>query len=169
MSFKLLGVLAVVLGCGGFGFRMAACHRLEEKYIRQLLTVLDQMQCELEYRLTPLPELCGIACENCTGKLRALFTALSAELDRQIAPDAQCCMRSAVSDSELSRTLKELLLELGRGLGSFDLNGQLRGIEAVRRLAIEALQESVNDRDVRIRSYQTLGLCAGAALAILLL
>ena len=74
-----------------------------------------------------------------------------------------------MSDSELSRTLKELLLELGRGLGSFDLNGQLRGIEAVRRQAIEALQESVNDRDVRIRSYQTLGLCAGAALAILLL
>ena len=65
--------------------------------------------------------------------------------------------------------MKELLLELGRSLGNFDLNGQLRGIEAVRRQALEALQNSVKDRDQRIRSYQTLGLCAGAALAILLL
>ena len=169
MSFKLLGVLAVILGCGGFGFRMAACHRLEEKYIRELLTVLDQIQCELEYRLTPLPELCKIACGNCTGKLRDLFTALSVELDRQIAPDAQCCMSAAVSASELSRTVKGLLLELGRSLGNFDLSGQLRGIEAVRRQAQEALQNSVKNRDLRIRSYQTLGLCAGAALAILLL
>ena len=169
MSLKMIGVLAVILGCGGFGFRMAACHRLEEKYIRELLTVLDQIQCELEYRLTPLPELCRIACDNCSGKLHNLFDALCKELDRQIAPDAQCCMNAAVSVSELSRTVKCLLQELGRSLGCFDLNGQLRGIEAVRKQGIEALQVSVKDRDVRIRSYQTIGLCAGAALAILLL
>ena len=169
MSYKLLGICAVLVGCGGFGFRMAAYHRLEEKYIRQFLTVLDQIQCELEYRLTPLPELCTIACGCSTGKLRTLFSALSAELDRQIAQDAHCCMNAALSSAELSRTMKELLLELGRSLGNFDLNGQLRGIEAVRRQALEALQNSVKDRDQRIRSYQTLGLCAGAALAILLL
>ena len=78
-------------------------------------------------------------------------------------------MNAALSSAELSRTMKGLLLELGRSLGNFDLNGQLRGIEAVRRQALEALQNSVKDRDQRIRSYQTLGLCAGAALAILLL
>lgn len=169
MNLKLLGVLAVVIGCGGFGFRLAALHRAEEKHIRQLLTVLDQFQCELEYRLTPLPDLCRIACGICTGKLRSLFLTLAAELDQQISPDASCCMNASVSNSDLSRSMKRLLRELGRSLGCFDLSGQLRGIESVRSLAQEALQQSVKDRDVRIRSYQTLGLCAGAALAILLL
>ncbi len=169
MNLKILGICAVILGCGGFGFRMASCHRTDEKYIRQLLAVLDQIQCELEYRLTPLPELCRIASENCSGNLRKLFKNLCHELDRQIAPDAQCCMNAAVVNSELSRKMKALLRELGRSLGSFDLSGQIRGIDAVRRQAMDALQESVRNRDVRIRSYQTLGLCAGAALAILLL
>ena len=56
---------------------------------------------------------------------------------------------------------------MGSSLGRFDLDGQLLGLEAVRVYCQEQLSEMSKDRDVRLRSYQTLGLCAGAALAIL--
>ena len=169
MSLKLIGTFVVIIGCGGFGFRLAAAHRREEKDLRQLLTVLDQIQCELEYRLTPLPELCRLAGESSSGNIRNLFFDLCRELERQIAPDAQCCMNAAVSALEFSPVIKNLLRDLGRTLGRFDLPGQLRGIEAVRQEAVLALDKLTKNQDVRLRSYQTLGLCAGAALAILLL
>lgn len=169
MSIKLIGTVIVIIGCGGFGFRLAAAHRREEKDLRQLLTVLDLIQSELEYRLTPLPELCRLAGESSSGGIRKLFFRLCRELESQIAPDAMCCMNAAVAESELSPAIKNLFRGLGRTLGRFDLPGQLRGIEAVRQETVLALDKLTKNQDARLRSYQTLGLCAGAALAILLL
>ena len=58
---------------------------------------------------------------------------------------------------------------LGTTLGRFDLPGQLRGLEAAIRSAEEALRSIRDGAADRRRSYQTLGLCAGAAVAILFL
>jgi len=58
--------------------------------------------------------------------------------------------------------------ELGGNLGRFDIPGQLRGLENTRKECCDKLQMLTQNNDSRLRSYQTLGLCAGAALAILL-
>jgi hypothetical protein len=58
---------------------------------------------------------------------------------------------------------------LGTSLGRYDLQGQLNGIESVRIRCRSDLEELERNRDVRLRSYQRLGLCAGCALAILFL
>ena len=169
MSIKWIGTVRIMLGCGGFGFRMAAIHRQQERELRQLLSALELLGWELRYQLTPLPELCLQAAKSVPGSIGSLFRKLHGELQRQIAPDAGCCMNAAVAGSSLSTPTKRLLQNLGRSLGRFDLDGQLQGIEAVRQEAAQILDKLTKDRDVRLRSYQTLGLCAGAALAILLL
>lgn len=68
---------------------------------------------------------------------------------------------------ELPTQAQKIMRELGQTLGRFDLPGQLRGLESIRRTCRRELDELAKNRDVRLRSYQTLGLCAGAALAIL--
>ena len=98
MNLKWIGAAIVLLGCGGFGFYLAAQHRREEKNLRQLIAVMDYMECELEYRLTSLPELCRNASDVSTGMVRNLFLSLSRELDRQIAPDASCCMQAVLTE-----------------------------------------------------------------------
>ena len=60
-----------------------------------------------------------------------------------------------------------ILSELGESLGRFDLPGQLKGLEAVRRKCLMELEALGRNRTERLRCYQTLGLCAGAALVIL--
>lgn len=170
MNLKWIGAAIVLLGCGGFGFYLAAQHRREEKNMRQLIAVMDYMECELEYRLTSLPELCRNASDVSTGMVRNLFLSLSQELDRQIAPDASCCMQAVLAEvKNLSPQTAKIMIHLGKTLGRFDLPGQLRGLESVRRECVQALEQLTANRDMRIRSYQTLGLCAGAALAILFL
>ena len=49
----------------------------------------------------------------------------------------------------------------------FDLAGQLKSLKALQRACQDALVSLERDKDVRMRNYQTLGLCAGAALAII--
>ena len=63
--------------------------------------------------------------------------------------------------------VRELLNQFGQTLGCFDLKGQLLGIEEVRSQCAAALDQLALGREDRLRSYQTLGLCAGAALVIL--
>ena len=170
MTLKMIGAILIIVGCGGVGFSMAAAHRREEKALRQLISALDYMGCELQYHLTPLPQLCRNAAAESGGAVSRVFLCLATELESQIAPDASACMSAVLSKNQkLPQRAKKNLMALGSSLGRFDLHGQLSGLDAARQQCRRELDELTTDRDVRLRSYQTLGLCAGSALAILFL
>ena len=69
MTGKLFGALLVICGCGGMGFSIAAASKREEAALRQLIGALDFMECELQYHLTPLPELCRQAGRETKGTI----------------------------------------------------------------------------------------------------
>lgn len=165
---KLFGAFLVVVGCGGFGFFMAADHRREEKTLRQLISLLDLMECELQYRLTPLPELCRQAAFTSQGPLKKCFLFLAEELDNQISPDVEKCMHAAIQKvRDMPKLAKAAMELLGRSLGQFDMEGQVKGLTSVHSECVRTLENYTKNQDTRLLSYQTLGLCAGAAIAIL--
>lgn len=168
MSMKWLGA-ALIICCTGFvGFKISAAYRLEEENLRQLISALDYMVCELRYRQSALPVVChqiGTERNGCIGRL---FRQLAEELESAIAPDVQSCLAAAAAtNGAITGRVEKAVCIMGSTLGRFDLEGQLLGLESVRDYCREQLDEMSKDRDARLRSYQTLGLCAGAALAIL--
>ena len=168
MILKWIGAVLVICCCGGFGFRMAAGFRIEESALQALERVLMFMHNELQYRLTPLPVLCKMAAGQCDGALRKAFYSFSEELETQIAPDASLCMTAALSRyPHLPPATKELMRQFGSTAGQIDLQGQLSEIEHLQNLCKHNLRQMSVNRDTRLRNYQTLGLCAGAALIIL--
>ncbi len=168
MAIKWIGAICVLIACGGFGFQIAATQKKEVHTLRQLIRVLDFAECELQYRLTPLPDLCRNVANECSGPLKALFLRLTEELNDQISPNAATCMRASIAVTNgLPKQTQEVLILLGESLGRFDLSGQIRGIESVRKECNRRLDLLSENQDVRLRSYKTLGLCAGAALVIL--
>ena len=170
MNLHWIGAILIIAGCGGVGFGMALNYKREENTLRQLIRVMDMFCCELEYRMSPLPELFRKASNTATGQLSKLFACVAQELENQVAPDAAYCMASALRRSrDLPGKILFALTDLSRSLGQYDLDGQLQGIKAVQDSCSRQLNELESNRSQRIRSYQTLGLCAGAALAILFL
>lgn len=170
MSIKWLGVIFVVGSCAGVGFSAAMSYERQEKILYQLLHVLNYMACELQYRLLPLPELCRQASGECGGTVRSVLAALAEELERQIEPDVPSCMQRAIHTVPMpSRIIRRLFLMLGRSLGRFDLPGQIRGLEEVSAACERELKTLAQQKQNAIRSYRTLGICAGVALAIILL
>lgn len=168
MSYKIVGAICVITACGGFGFLLAAQHIQRIRLLRQLIAALDYMECELQYRSTALPELCLQTAQQSCGKIRTVFAALSEELEAQISPNVSLCMATALERCvELPAVIQDMYILLGRSLGKFDLHGQLKGLDETRRECRNCLQTLLYNKDTRIRSYQTLGLCAGAAIAIL--
>ena len=168
MILKVIGALLVIAGCGGFGFKLAACHLREERTLRQLVSSLDYMECELQYHLTPLPSLCRQTAAESAGVIRQVFLFLAIELEDQISPDVDRCMTAALSKTaDIPRLTGSALVDLGRSLGRFDIEGQIKGLDAIRQECRRNLDALSQNKDVRLRSYQTLGLCAGAAIVIL--
>ena len=71
MISKALGAVLILAGCGGFGMMICISYQREEEMIRQLIRALDHIQYELQFRVTPLPELCQRASSACKGKVSA--------------------------------------------------------------------------------------------------
>ena len=113
--------------------------------------------------------ICRRAAEDSTGTVRFFLTELACALERQTEPDVQSCVREIMVTLPPAKLLNRQLRELGATLGRFDLPGQLRGLESAIRSTEEALRSHREGAEGRRRSCQTLGLCAGAAMAILFL
>ena len=170
MILRWLGACLIVLGCGAFGIMIAASYRKELTTLKKLIAALDYMECELQYRMRALPDLCSQTAAECDGVLRLVFSSLAAELEDQVSPDVQRCMKSVLARTKsLPAQTTECLSSLGNSLGRFDLDGQLKGLESARQECRARLSKLSGTADTRMRSYQTLGLCAGAALVILLM
>lgn len=169
MNFKWIGAILIICGCALIGFSMSAAYRREERLLRQLLVAIAHMIRELQYRVTPLPDLCMQVSREQPGYVSKLFGNLAKELQMQVSPDVQSCLAAAAASAgQMPPKMQEAVCILGASLGRFDLEGQLQGLESVQVFCKDRLEEMSAGREVRLRSYQTLGLCAGAALAILL-
>ena len=165
---KLIGAMLIVSVCGGTGIAMACGYRSKERLLLQLIQALGAMHSELQCRLTPLPQLLCLAAEQTGGVLERIFRQAAGEMERQAAADAGGCLLLALKgESDLPAGIREKLLLLGKGLGRYDLQGQLSALDAVSQLCKRDLEGLQFNRDARLRSYTTLGFCGGVALVIL--
>ena len=168
MMIRLIGAVLVITASTAMGFGVAAAHKKETLALQHLIRALEFMSWELEYRMPPLSELCRLTALQVTGPVRMLFMNLERELQMQIAADATCCMAVAIDKTDkLPAIVIQNLLLLGKTLGRFDLSGQLSGIASVCQLCCRDLEGLQNNQQLRLRSYRTLGICAGIALVIL--
>ncbi len=165
---KWIGALLIVAGCGGTGLALAAAYHREERMLEQLLEAVSWMQCELRCRTGELSYLFRRLEARSQGMLAALFAHVHQELSMRVAPDAQCCMDSALQRTTLPPLIRQAAYELGTSLGEFDLQGQLMQMDRFRTHWSRILDEHREKRDNRVRSYRTLGLCGGLVLAIVL-
>ena len=168
MALKIIGAILVIAGCGSVGFKITLNYKRDENALEQLVSILDFMHCQLQYRMTPLPSLCRQVATDYANMPGRIFEKLATEMELQSSISISQCMTSVLSgNGTIPPITRNRLIQLGNTMGRFDLEGQLKGLEAVRQECVQNLKEMRTNRDVRLRSYQTLGLCAGAALAIL--
>ena len=77
-------------------------------------------------------------------------------------------METAIGQfSGIPKVTSNALKRLAHSFGKFDLENQLEGLENIKVECKRQLSAMLDNRDARLRTYQTLGLCAGAALVII--
>ena len=158
----------IMAGCGGIGFSRSIFYKKEIQSMCDFIRLLDVMESELAFRQTPLPELCKMASCYCKS-YEKVFCSFSNALESQIAPNPSACMEVVLAGfSALPESGRRCLQAFGECIGLFDLKGQLLQLQALREQCGKQLMELEANKDVKLRTYRILGICAGAALAVLL-
>ena len=166
---RIFGAALLLLSCCGFGFSLSVSHRKELDMLRTLKKAVQEMEWELKYRMTELPELCILAGNMTGGVLKDIFMELANKMKNREVMDISACFNGIIGQKELPRRVRRNLRQLSVHLGRFDLDGQLQGLEAIRQqCCIDIMELKENSRE-RLHSYQVIAACMGTALVILLI
>ena len=168
---KILGAALIVMAASGAGLSMAHSVRHEERCLEQLTRVLEMMLCEIPGRLSSVQELFVRAQECVSGVLKAFFQFCAQQTLAQSEPEISCIMDLALDryEERLPTPCIVLLRQMGQVLGAYDAQEQVEVLSALSERAASALTNLRAGKADRCRSYEVLGVCAGCALAIILL
>lgn len=170
MIIRILGALLIIITCGSFGYSMVATHKRTLRILRQLMNSFEYLTMELQYRMLPLPDLLMRTAEYTGGIVGQFYKALASEIEKQISPNVAICADAALTQvSNLPEPAVICIAELCKSLGHFTIEGQLNVLENVKLICDQKIAALVNNQDARLRSYQTLALCTGAAVVIILI
>lgn len=164
---RWIGFIMIVCGSTGSGLLLASAVRNEMRLCRALYTAVSAMKWEIASRHTPLNELLLTASDELPTPLSEMFRDLTV---RDVS-DSLSAKASALlcRSNELPYALKQILASFFRDLGMQDVEAQSQALELALRRLDELLDEITRDRAARCRIYQTLGVCAGLSLAIILI
>ena len=168
---RLIGAALVTLSASLVGFGFARGVRRQCAQLEGLLWALDFMQAELSARLTPLQLFSALSA--CRQKDVALFFEAAG---RALSVPSGCTVpvsfkRGFQASPGLSpgQEAVQTLYGLSTALGRFDLESQLAAIERAKGSITSVLLQLQAQKRARCRSYETIGICAGLALAVILL
>ena len=169
---KMIGIVMVFLGASGTGFSMAWRIRHTTAVMQQLRNSLSQMRNEISYRRTPLPELLRLLAVSSRGEVAVFWNMVADGVCKRQEDSVGKIVRSslnAMDSAAFSGPVRQILQVLGDGMGTYDVEGQVRAITLAETRLQEVLNQMQSEQSGRMRSYCTLGICAGLAIAILAL
>lgn len=168
---RLAGAVLLAAGPAVIGFHAASRLARRPRLLRELAAALEQMEREISFRLTPLPELFVRLSQEYSGPVGALFACCARDMDDLGQRSLSQIWRQALTEAtlDLDSRGQRALEELGEVLGRYDGDG-LRG--ALRQTCGEltaAAEEAEREQERKGRMDQVLGLTTGALLVILLM
>lgn len=136
---------------------------------RQIQLALELMQAEMELHMPSAAELFSEVGRQLGGELGMFFQGCAAEMHQVSGRPPQAAMRIQLEQWNPGREETALLLELGGSLGRYDLLGQARALELLKRRAVQAASEAEEILRRKARTSMTASVCAGLCLIIILL
>lgn len=167
---KYLGLMLIFISSVACGYSYV---RMRDEHISELGSVcmmLENMQRELESRLTPLPDLFKQLSVNMTGAAATFMEELLFEM-KDLGSRNFCSLWNESIEKALKNLEEQEIHELellGEVLGRYGIDRQLQAIQNCLNVLGKALECSVEVYPQRKKLAFGLSLSAGALLAIVL-
>lgn len=163
---KIIGIVLVLCGAGGFGIGKAAQFYRQMRHLREFSHALEILKCEMNYSLAELPKLCKITAKR-SGSTAARFLSDYAQALEEGLPRTKSAQK-AMEKLSLPNDAQMALLELFGSLGRYELAGENRLIQLSQHRVKAALERCEKEKKPLAKGYAALGICTGLALVILM-
>lgn len=172
MFLKITGLLLVMAASTLIGFKAAQSIEGRLKDLRDIGIALQILEREMVFLAKPLPEAL-LSASKIKSNVSTLFKEcgemLSSKMGFCISDAWDACINKNFMNTFLNEDDKQILLNLGKSLGSYDIQNQTQNIRLIisqlliqEKKAEEAILKSA-------KMYKNLGVLAGAAIVIVLL
>ncbi|MBQ1410432.1 MAG: stage III sporulation protein AB [Oscillospiraceae bacterium] len=167
---KIAGAGLILAASLWAGFHAALRLRQTHETLRELAAALELIAGEISFAAPPFVPLCRRAGEGRTEAVRRFFEVLAREGEKpDFAPEGLTCRACAEAGMLLPSSARLALERLFDGFGRFDREGQLRQIHLASEELAALSGELSGQMEGRCRTYEVLGLTAGAAVLVLVL
>lgn len=168
---RLVG--AVFLAGGGAALGFGAVRRLERRVqvLNQMSLGLNMIRRELDWRMSPLPDLLSLASRETKGEVSDFFRLCSIGVRNLNGRPFRQIWQQGLEAAQLRMESEDFAVveQLGSVLGRYDSGNQRQALEeAIARLD-EQRKEAADQRNRLGKVYGMLGLTAGVFLVILLI
>lgn len=170
--FRLIGALLVIGAAGSFGVNSMWRMSLRVRALRGLITALEMMRSEICDRMTPLPELVNLLCEEISPPANRLFLRLRqamGELGIQRFSYIWSDVVDHAHELELEAGERQVLSDLGKTLGRYDIENQRHMISYTLRRLEGFLEKAEEARRTQGKVHAVLSLAVGAFVVLILL
>ena len=169
---KLIGLSLILTASSAMGLGLARTVRRQQAQTLAFIDAVLRIRHELQYRLTPLPDVFLALQESREAAVAAFFSGLAGSLSAADTCTVGYACRQALRRTEglcIPAGVRTTLMSLFDTLGKYDLDGNLQALDlALGRLREEARQLQ-GSAAARCKTYVTLGVCTGLAVAVILI
>lgn len=169
----LVAYVLIVLCCTMAGFIYSEKYRRRVVELNEIHRSVIQLQNEILYTYTPLPEAIRNVSEKSIHPLDKLFLAVYEVLSSNKAESVYEAFLSAINNNKEYTSLKKedmaVLLDMAKTLGESDLDGHRRIFELTTnelKKKIDIAEKSMNEN---VKMYRFLGFSVGALIVIMLI
>ncbi len=168
---RLIGAALILVGGGGVGMGAARELGRRSETLSSFLAALDQMEAELSFRLTPMPELLGRLSAESKGPVSAFFSRCREGLSSLGDTPFSQVWNQALQEEKLALLPEDRipLEQLGAVLGQYDVEGQRNAMEGIRHRLGTCLETARETQGKIGRVYRALGISAGVLCVLLFL
>lgn len=162
---KMIGIVLIVGGAGSWGLSQTLRLTRRLRQLRELMSAIELLKCELNYTLLPLSELCSVTAGRAHGAVRCFFETYAQKLSGGRISAVQAALET--SRLELPNDAAMAILELFESIGRYDIDGENRLLTLTQERLRTALERLETEKKPLAKSYAVLSMAAGAALVIL--
>lgn len=169
---KIIGCMMILLASTGIGFTYGERFKRRTKQLNEILRCIHQLQNEILYTHTPLPEATLNVSKKSIYPIREIFEEISDLLFGGEVEDVYEAFSSVFRKQKDNLNLRSedmsVILDLAKTLGESDIEGQLR----IFGLTVENLKKQLKISEElmskNLKMYRYLGFFFGAILVIIL-
>lgn len=168
---QLMGGLLLFCGSTAIGLGAAGALRKRTQALSSFLGGLTIMEAELQFHLTPMPDLLEKLAREAGGAAGAFFALCRKGLGHLEDTPLSLIWQEALQSRAgmLTEGDREVLEQLGAILGRYDLEGQLSAIGAAKQRLEECRRQAETRQTTLGRMYSVLGMTAGIMSVLLLI